>query len=101
MISYRITQHAIKRVMQRTSCFTEQAAIDFIKRAIDGGKPVKIKKKFRVSQLINHRLQDANYIKYYNWIIVISNGLVITLHDGKSYRFEPINQKKRKRKGRY
>ena len=56
---------------------------------IANSEQVRLKKKFRTKQLLNHKLRPATYLRNKRgWIFVIDDNHVVTVHNGAAKRWE-------------
>ena len=85
-----IIPHAIQRYRERTgSKQSEENVRKKIFKIILKGCEVKLKPKYRVIALINHRFENARYFRNSNgMIVVVENNVVKTIHKGTANRWE-------------
>jgi len=86
----RVTNHAVNRWRERTgSKHADEKIRVKIRGMVDAGEEMEMKKKFRVLALIDHRFDDAKYIRGKNGMIfVVVNDTVVTIHNGRADRWE-------------
>ena len=86
----KVTQHAIHRWRERTGSKHPDDKIRVkILDLVATGEEVVIKKRFRLLALLDHGCDEAKYMKATNgMILVVANGAVVTIHNGKADRWE-------------
>lgn len=85
-----IQQHAIDRFKQRTGC---KRSDDYVSRKIfsmmEKAEKTEFKEsKFKVLALLNHGFQDAEYFKFRDFIFVVVDGTLKTIHRNEASRWE-------------
>lgn len=82
-----VSQHAIQQWLQRTKCTGRQAAQRQLLALARKGQEVRLKPRYRLRQLLDHRCKPATYLRSSGWILVISNGVILTVHRGRADRW--------------
>ena len=84
-----ITKHVIERFRQRTG---SQRSEDHVKnkiiKMVQQAVPVEISKNYAAITLMNHGYTDVEYRRYFEWIFVVKENRVITMHKGETGRGE-------------
>ncbi len=86
-----ISPHAIDRFRERTGC---KRADDYIvKKLHEMLEKAEVAEfthnKYAVKALFNHDFTPANYFMYNNWIFVVVDGEVRTIHNNEAKRWVP------------
>jgi hypothetical protein len=67
-----VTAHALKRWMERTGSKSRERALKSLIKQLERAEEVELAVQYRVAALLNHDLKPARYLKYDNWIFVVS-----------------------------
>lgn len=57
---------------------------------VDSGHPMRVKASHRMIQMLNHGVREAEYYRYGEWLLVVEDKCVKTIHKGTADRWEPI-----------
>lgn len=83
-----VNPHAIVRYRQRRQSSKQDIAIrDKILHMLSSSYEVSLKPQFKATALLNHNFVEAKYFRHKDWILVVRNNEVITLHEGTSKRW--------------
>lgn len=89
-----ISEHALKRWVERTQTRSEVRAFNTLKKFLARSKEVQLAPQFRSKALLNHDLEPARYLKCETWIFVVSmEGVLKTVHSGGAERWVAPDQK--------
>jgi hypothetical protein len=86
----KVSHHAIKRFRQRTGCkqsdeYVRYRVLDLLGRAVE----IELKnKKFRTLALLNHDMREAQYFRAGEFVFVVDDGVVTTVHNGEANRWK-------------
>jgi len=87
----KITQHCYERFTERAAHANldpERATVKILEM-IEKAEPVKLKKQYRVAQLLRNNLRLVSYLRFANWIFVLDeNENVMTCYQGQQFRWE-------------
>ena len=73
--------------MERSGCKERWRAKRNLKKFLKGAVPVELKEKYRLSAIMNHRFTEAEYRDFNGWILVIEDGILVTVHMGEAGRW--------------
>lgn len=87
----QITQHCFERFTERAKRSDRDPAratvkiLDMLSRA----ERVRLKARYRVSQLLRHDFRLMSYLKFDNWIFVLDDEEnVVTCYQGQQFKWE-------------
>ena len=84
-----ILQHAIDKYRERTG---DKSSDDRIEEKIHlhfkTSKEVYLKPQYRAAAIINHNFKKANYFRSHQFILVVVDGYLKTIHLGDAKRWE-------------
>jgi hypothetical protein len=84
-----VSDHAVKRFRERTNLVrSDQSIRNRLMDMVNKGIEVKPKKYYGVVALINHGFRAARYFSYNNFIIVVEDEAIVTVHQGEANRWE-------------
>mgnify|MGYP003418750951 FL=1 len=85
----KVSNHAIERFRERTGCKKSDISIqNKLLKFADLGKPAEFRTKgYATLALINHNFERAEYLMYNDWILVIADDCIITIHENESKRW--------------
>ena len=88
----KVTDHAIDRWIERTGSKARRSKIrKQLSDMAKWGVPIQIKEELRLKQLLNHNCAEALYLQWADWILVVEEGKLKTLHRGEAGRWERVN----------
>ncbi len=83
-----VTSHAIKRFREKSeSQKTSEQIAHRLLSWMEIAKELIPKKHFGTIALLNHDFQEAKYYKHGNWIMVVCNKKLVTIHHGEAGRW--------------
>lgn len=90
-LRYSLSAHAIMRYMQRSGCKNLVRAEARIKQLLDEADEMELRDRWKAIQLINHDFKDATYFKCGEWLLVVCNDAVVTVHLAKAKRWRKLD----------
>lgn len=94
-----VTEHALRRWMERTEKGSRSKALTTLKTHLARATEVELAPQFKVVALLNHDLKPARYLRFETWVFVVSeDGGLLTIHTGAAKRWVPLGTKPKKRK---
>jgi hypothetical protein len=96
-----ISEHALKRWVERTQTHSEVRAYNTLKKFLARSEEVQLAPQYRAKALLNHNLEPARYLRCETWVFVVSmDGVLKTVHSGGADRWlAPDQHSARKRSG--
>jgi uncharacterized protein YegJ (DUF2314 family) len=82
-----MSAHAITQYQKRSGTKTFTKATKNLRKILDIAENVDIKTRYRLRQLLNHNLEEADYYKSGNWVLVVVNNELRTVHNGEAGRW--------------
>ncbi len=83
------TTHAIKRFRERTGSKKRQGAIGRqLERMAEFAEEVELKPEMRLQTLLQHRGEDAVYLRASGWVLVVVGQRITTVHTGEAKRWQ-------------
>lgn len=88
LVDIKITKHAIKRFREKTGCKSDEKAINTINKMLQDGEETTFKNGiWKTLSLLNHNFKEAKYYRYSQWILIIVENKLVSLHRGKAKRW--------------
>jgi hypothetical protein len=81
-----ITDHAISRFQEHLKYVNGKEATDpeaTIRKLLAKAKPESIDPEYRLKRLLNHGIQESEYLVNSGWRFVITNGVLVTVERTK------------------
>ena len=96
-----VTEHALRRWMERTANGSRKKALATLKQQLARATEVELAAQFKVVALLNHDLKPARYLRFDTWVFVVSEeGGLLTIHTGAAKRWVPLGTKPTQKKRR-
>lgn len=89
-----ITQHCFERFTERAKRGDRDPARATVKilDMLSKAERVRLKARYRVSQLLRHDFRLMSYLKFDNWIFVLDDEEnVVTCYQGQQFKWEKEN----------
>jgi hypothetical protein len=86
-----ISAHALERFKERApggASKSDKKAACRLKTWLANAEEVKLRKRFRVAALAGHGGMEARYFRYNQFIIVVKDLVVTTIHTGTAGRWK-------------
>jgi len=94
----RVSNHAVDRYIERVRNINPERAIDELISLCNMAKPAELKKKFRSIALLQHNFKECKYFKDNNFVYVVINECIITVHGGDADRWVYEGEESKKNK---
>jgi hypothetical protein len=91
-----ISDHAIQRFRERVG-FKEESNKNIryrLRKFLTASSEVKLNKHYGVLAIINHGFRIARYYQFKQWILVVEDNELKTIHRGEAKRWVPAENKK-------
>lgn len=96
-----VMHHALQRWMERTDSHAPSRAFASLVTHLEQAEEVELAPRYRVTALLNHKLQPARYLRCDGWVFVVSlDGGLVTIHSGAAKRWAPLAKTVKRRKRR-
>jgi hypothetical protein len=96
-----VSEHALRRWMERTEIGSRPKALTSLKKHLAKATEVELAPQFKAIALLNHDLKPARYLRFDTWVFVVSEqGGLLTIHSGAAKRWVPLGTKRQKRKAK-
>lgn len=93
IINLRITRHALDRYKERAQSKQSDFKTAHTLRSMllnSREHEVELKPQFRLGELLNHNFQHARYFRHGQFILVIADHTLVTIHTGTADRWRPV-----------
>lgn len=91
-----ISNHAIRRFRERSGAkYSDKQVRAKLTSMLALAKEVTLSPRYRVNALLNHNCRPAQYYRYADYILVVEQDTLKTIHRGEAGRWVGIARKER------
>ena len=85
-----MSSHALYKFSLKSGRTNDEGSKETLREMLNKARPIRLKEQFRVFYFLKYGFKITDYYKHGEWVLVVQDNKLITVHFGEAKRWEEI-----------